>query len=107
MRQVGGSFKQKWSIVVGERGEIPALFQTALDALVAWATPRRLLGPVLSRVTLPETCYKSCHQGTRLGGQGVAPPMCLLKLTATKSCRSAVHQEWNKHRDATPVRRVG
>jgi hypothetical protein len=38
--------------------EIPALFQTALDALVARATlvrGRRLLGPVLSRVTLPGT----------------------------------------------------
>ena len=38
MRQVSRSFEQKWSIVVGERGEIPALFQTALDALVARAT---------------------------------------------------------------------
>ena len=53
MRQVSRSFEQKWSIVVGERGEIPALFQTALDALAARATlvrGRRLLGPVLLRV---------------------------------------------------------
>ena len=110
MRQVSGSFQRKWSIVVGEPGEIPALFQTALDALVARATlvrGRRLLGPVLSRVTLPGTCYTNSNHGTRLAAQGVAPPTCLLKLTATKSSRSAVRQEWNKHRDAAPVGRVG